>query len=86
MGFFLMEFLKTTFKMRNLTQDGHNQGIFFQNQGTIFQFLLKGRGDLPPSPSSYAPVDEEAKQKHFVETLEVKVLYPKAEEATRGVL
>ena len=30
-GFFLLETLKITFKMRNLTQDGHNQGIFFQN-------------------------------------------------------
>ena len=30
-GFFLLENLKTTFKMRNLTQDGHNQGIFSQN-------------------------------------------------------
>ena len=29
MVFFLLEFLKTTFKMRNITQDGHNQGIFF---------------------------------------------------------
>ena len=27
--FFLLETLKTTFKMRNLTQDGHNQVIFF---------------------------------------------------------
>ena len=41
--------LKTTFKMRNLAQDGHNQGIFFQ-------FLKKSRGDLPPlPPSSYVP-------------------------------
>ena len=30
-GFFLLETLKITFKMRNLTQDGHNQSIFFQN-------------------------------------------------------
>ena len=50
MFFFLLETLKTTFKMRNLTQDGHNQGIFSQNLGTFFQFLKKGRGDLPPSP------------------------------------
>ena len=44
-GFFLLETLKTSFKMRNLTQDGHNQGTFFQ-------FLKKGREtrDLPPSP------------------------------------
>ena len=27
--FFLLETLKTIFKMRNLIQDGHNQGIFF---------------------------------------------------------
>ena len=57
MFFFLLETLKTTFKMRNLTQDGHNQGIFSQNLGTFFQFLKKGRGDLPPlPPSSYPPV------------------------------
>ena len=31
MSFFLLETLKTTFKIRNLTQDGNNQGIFFQN-------------------------------------------------------
>ena len=50
-GFFLLETLKTSFKMRNLTQDGHNQGTFFQ-------FLKKGREtrDLPPlPPSSFAP-------------------------------
>ena len=40
--------------MRNLAQDGHNQGIFSQNEGTFFQFLKKGRGDLPTSASSYA--------------------------------
>ena len=56
MGFFLLEILKTTFKMKNLTQDKYNQGIYSQNQGTFFQFLKKGRGDLPPlPPSSYAP-------------------------------
>ena len=50
MFFFLLETLKTTFEMRNLTQDVHNQGIFFQNWGTFSQFLKKGRGDLPPLP------------------------------------
>ena len=57
MFFFLLETLKTIFKMRNLTtQDGHNHGIFFQNYGTFFQFLKKGRGELPPfPPSSYVP-------------------------------
>ena len=49
MGFFPLETLKTTFKIRNLTQDGHNQGILLQNQDTFFQFLKKARGDLPPS-------------------------------------
>ena len=34
----------------------HNRGIFSQNWGTFFQFLKKGRGDLPLSLSSYAPV------------------------------
>ena len=43
--------------MRNLTQDGHNQGIFFQNQRTFFPIFEKGqeRPPLPPPPSSYAP-------------------------------
>ena len=50
MVFFLLETLKTTFKMRNLTQDGHSQGIFFPELGHFFQFLEKERGDLPPSP------------------------------------
>ena len=37
--------------MRNLTQDGHNQGIFFQTLSTFFQFLKKGKGDIsPPLP------------------------------------
>ena len=31
MGFFLPEILKTTFKMKNLTQDEYNQGIYSQN-------------------------------------------------------
>ena len=54
--YFLLETLKTTFKMRNLTQDGHNQGIFFQTLSTFFQLLKKGRGDPAPCPpSSYAP-------------------------------
>ena len=44
---FLLETLETTFKMRNLTQDGHNQGTFFP-------FLKKSRGDLPPSPALVA--------------------------------
>ena len=29
--------------------DDHNHGIFSPNQGTFFQVLKKGRGDLPPS-------------------------------------
>ena len=29
---------------------------FFQNQDTFLWILNKGRGDLPPPPSSYAPV------------------------------
>ena len=56
MGFFLLETLKTTFKMRNLTRDGHSQGIFFQNEGNFFPIFEKWQGRPPPlSPSSYAP-------------------------------
>ena len=50
MGFFLLETLKTTFKMRNLTQDGHNQGIFFPKLGHFFPIFEKGQGRPPPSP------------------------------------
>ena len=49
LGFFPLETLKTTFKIRSLTQEGHNQGILLQNQGTFFQFLKNARRDLPPS-------------------------------------
>ena len=49
MGFFLLETLKTTFKMKNLTRDGNSQGIFFQNEGNFFPIFENGRGDLPPS-------------------------------------
>ena len=60
---------------------------FFSKIRALFSNFCKRAGETSPfPPSSYAPVNEEAKQKHFVETLEVKVLYPKAEEATGGVL
>ena len=56
MGFFLLETLKTTFKMKNLTRDGNSQGIFFQNEGNFFPIFEKWQGRPPPlSPSSYAP-------------------------------
>ena len=57
MGFFLLETLKTTFKIRNLTQDGHNQGIFFPKFGHFFPIfkIEQGRHSSPPPPSSYAP-------------------------------
>ena len=55
MGFFLLETLKTTIKMRNLTQDGHNQGIFFPKLGHFFSIFEKEQGRPPLPPSSYAP-------------------------------
>ena len=55
MGFFLLETLKTSFKMRNLTQDGHNQGIFFPKLGHFFPIFEKEQERPPPPPSSYAP-------------------------------
>ena len=48
--FFRLETLKTTFKMRNLTQDGHNQGIFFKIRAPFSQLLINGRA-TSPSPS-----------------------------------
>ena len=54
MGFFLLETLKTTFKIRNLTQDS---GHFFPKLGYFFPIFEKGQGrPPPPPPSSYAPV------------------------------
>ena len=50
MAFFLLETLKTTFKMRNLTQNGHNQGIFFPKLGYFFPIFEKGQGRPPPLP------------------------------------
>ena len=56
MDFFLLETLKITFKIRNLTQNGHNQDIFFPKLGECFPIFEKGQGrPPPPSPSSYAP-------------------------------
>ena len=37
-------------KMKTLPIDDQNQGIFFHKLGNFFQFLKKGRGDLPPWP------------------------------------
>ena len=68
MGFFLLETLKTTLKMRNLTEDGQNQGIFFQ----IFQFLKKGRGDLPLLPPSSYALEWSLCKKHLYEGLSKK--------------
>ena len=60
MGFFLLETLKTTIKMRNLTswfnprwtQSGH----FFPKLGHFFPIFEKGQGHPSPlPPSSYAP-------------------------------
>ena len=46
--FFLLDTLKTTFSKENLTQDGQNQGLSFQNQDTS-QFS-KSAGGPPLSP------------------------------------
>ena len=51
MAFFLVKTLKTTFKMRNLTQNGHNQAIFSpQKLGHFFPIFEKGQGRTPPAP------------------------------------
>ena len=44
------------FKREISPKDAHNLATFSQNQGTFFQFSRKGRGDLPPPPSSNTPV------------------------------
>ena len=51
MGFFLLEPLKITFKMRNLIQDGHNSGIFFfPKLGHFFPIFEKWQGRPSPLP------------------------------------
>ena len=47
-GIFLLETLKTTFKMRNLTRDGHSLGIFFAKIEALFSIFEKGQGRPPP--------------------------------------
>ena len=43
--------------MRNLTQDGHSQGIFFPKFGHFFSNFWKRAGETSPLPlSSYGPV------------------------------
>ena len=54
-AFFLVETLKTKFKMRNLTQDGQNQGIFFPKLAQFFPIFEKEKGKSLPPPSSYVP-------------------------------
>ena len=50
MAFFLVKTLKTTFKMRNLTQDGHNQGIFFSKIRALFSNIWKRAREASPCP------------------------------------
>ena len=56
MGFFLLETLKTTFKMRNLIQYGHNQSIFCPKLGHFFSKFWERAGETtPPTPSRAWP-------------------------------
>ena len=53
---FLLDTLKTTFWMENLTQKWKQSGHFLQNQGTFFSIFKIGQGSLPPShPPSCSP-------------------------------
>ena len=60
--FFLLDTLKTTFSKENLTQDGQNQGLSFQNQDTFPNFQKVQGGLLSPpscalvSVAEYAPI------------------------------
>ena len=54
--FFLLDTLKTTFWMENLTQRWMQLGHSLQNQGTFFSIFKIGQGRPPLlSPPSYAP-------------------------------
>ena len=57
--FFLLNTLKTTFWMANLTKGWTHSGHFFPKSGHFFWFLKKDRGGLPPSPPSCVPVFSE---------------------------
>ena len=64
---------KTPQMTRTLPTDGQNQGIFSTNQVIFFQFLKKGREDLPLPPSSYAsgitsPISIESRNKTLLVT------------------
>ena len=56
MEFFLLDTLKTTFCMEDLTQGWTQLEPFFQTQGTFFDFQKRvGEAYPPPPPPSYAP-------------------------------
>ena len=48
--FFLLDTLKTTFRMENLTQKWTQSGHSLQNQDTFFSIFKIGQGGLHPSP------------------------------------
>ena len=47
--FFLLDALKTIFRMENLTQKWTQSGHFLKNWGTLFSILKIGQGRPPPS-------------------------------------
>ena len=53
--FFLLDTLKTTFWMENVTQRWTQSGHFLQNQGTFFAIFKIGEGRPPLPPPSCAP-------------------------------
>ena len=62
--------------MKNLTQDGHNQGIFPPKIRALFSNFWKRAGETsPPPPSSYAPAKNEMKVIYFVQFLMWKYIY-----------
>ena len=48
--FFLLDTLKTTFRMVNLTQGCTQSGHFFLKSGHFFFIFKKGQGRPPPPP------------------------------------
>ena len=57
MELFLLDTLKTSFSMEDLTQEWTQLGLFFPKWGHFFRFSNKSRGGLPPPapPPSCAP-------------------------------
>ena len=63
---FILDTLKTTFGMVNLTWGWTQSGPFFLKSGHFFWFSKKGRGDLPFSPPLVAHLQRNINHSAFL--------------------